>query len=733
MQKEFRNLVQAVLILLVLSLPTSASAPKKDLTFEQVYQKEEPTLLTSLPQVVKWLDDHRILQYGQDSQNEKFVFTQLNIKTGREKPYPVYRNLKNLPDDLKIIPGTEMSSDGKHCLFEKDGDILLYSLPDQTLERLTRTPGIENNPTFSPDGKKIAFTRDHNLYVMQIESRKATALTDDGSERIYNGKAAWVYYEEIIGRRSNYRAFWWSPDSEKIVFLRFDETAVPLFTLVRGTGTHGEVEITPYPKPGDPNPRVRLGVVEIGNGKPVWMNTDPRTDHYIAWPFWTADGEKLLFQTLNRDQNHLRIYAANPRTGENALIYQETQSSWVDFFTNLHFLENRKGFILRSDRSGWSHLYHCSLSGEQPQALTRGDWKIRDLLMIDPKQDVLYFTGFQKDSTENHLFRMQMDGTGLERLTREPGYHRISISPGARFFIDTHSSISHPPVRYACSIDGRRIRKLADSRTEAFDQYALGKVELFRIPSTDGYRLPARWILPPDLDRQHRYPVLFQIYGGPQAPTVHNSFPALSGFYLASKGIIVISVDHRGSGHFGKEGASMMHRKLGKWEIHDYSQAVKWLRNQSFVDPQRIAISGGSYGGYVTCMALTRGAEYFTHGFASAAVTDWRLYDSIYTERYMDTPRDNPDGYQSGSVLTHAQNLTGKLFIIHGEMDDNVHPINSIQLISKLQDLHKDFYFMLYPGGRHGWGGAKRIHSNRLQVQFWFEHLLDRTLDPKRD
>jgi dipeptidyl-peptidase-4 len=264
------------------------------------------------------------------------------------------------------------------------------------------------------------------------------------------------------------------------------------------------------------------------------------------------------------------------------------------------------------------------------------------------------------------------------------------------------------------------------------DDYALGKTELFTIRTNDGYDLPAAWILPPDFDENKQYPVIINVYGGPESSEVSNSYNfRLSNYFYAQNGIIVMSVDHRGSGHFGKEGSNYMHRNLGKWEMNDYTEAVRWLETKTFINRDKIGITGGSYGGYVTCMALTRGADYFNYGVAGYSVTDWLLYDNVYTERYMDTPDQNPEGYKSGSAMYHADKYKGKLLIYHGTMDDNVHMQNTIQFIDKLQDLGKDFEMMLYPGERHGWGGPKRQHLSRLTTQFWFENLLEKDFNPE--
>jgi dipeptidyl-peptidase-4 len=684
-------------------------------------------LLKSIPRVTKWLNDNFFIQFNRGN------YEKVNARTGRTTPFKVSQGGKNLPKKFKITLFTQKSSDQKSCLFNNQGDIYYYSIKKDLFKRLTKTKSEEKNATFSPNGKLVAFTRNNDLYTIQIRSGKETRHTTDGSNIIFNGRAAWVYYEEIIGRRSQYKAFWWSPDSKKIVFLRFDETDVPKFTITSSKGIHGEVEVTPYPKPGDPNPKVRLGVLHLSPQRINWIKTEPNADHYIAWPFWTPDSKTLLFQLLNRGQDHLIIYSANLNTGDKTKVYEEKQDAWIDFFDDIYILKNNQGFILRSNKDGWAHLYHYSLKGKLINRITKGNFRVRNINKVDEKKGVVYFSGFKTESTNNHLFRIHLDGKYLKQLTKTPGSHRANISPNAKYFIDSFSSILSPRRLDLHKINGKLVRKHADSTTKFLKEYNLGKVELFRIPSTDGYMLPAIWTLPPNFDKNKKYPIIFSIYGGPDAGSVRNSFQRISNHYLASKGIITISVDHRASGHFGKKGVELMHRNLGKWETHDYCEAVKQLKQKSFIDPAKIGITGGSYGGYMTCMALTKGADYFTHGIAASSVTDWKLYDSIYTERFMDTPQQNPEGYKAGSVMTYAKRLKGILHILHGEMDDNVHLQNSIQLLSKLEDLNKDFTFMIYPGGRHGWGGAKRKHSTLQGLKFWFKHFLNRELDLDKD
>jgi len=721
-----------ILILAVLSGLVSAPgwAQKKKLTYQQVYQRGEPRLLGSLPRIEGWLDDHHYLLVKSDPEDKtKTRLVKVDAATGEESTFLDYQALnEKLPEGFDIQKSAARTDDFGSFLFERKGDLYCFFPQTGMFKRLTATHAPEKNPKFSPNGKYVAYTRDHNLYVIEIETGLEHQLTSDGSELVYNGWASWVYYEEILGRPSRYAAFWWAPNSEMIAFLRFDDSPVPEFPIFRADGVHGELEIQHYPKSGDPNPEVKLGIAHLESGKTVWVDIDENADHYVAWPFWTPDSKQLFFQWMNRGQDHTKIYAADPATGDKTAIYDEKQASWVEFFTDLYFFKDGSGFLLRSDKDGWSHLYYHDLSGRLKRRLTKGEWSVRDIALVDEENQAVYFRRTVNNATETHLYRVDLDGKHLERLTTSPGTHRCRLSPGGSYFIDTYSSITQPSRMELKSTDGQSIRSLGDQKLALMDEYDLGKVELFTIPSGDGYDLPAVWVLPPDFDASRKYPIIFRVYGGPAAPIVANSFRGFGAHYMAQHGIITISVDHRGSGHFGKKGVALMHRNLGKWEMHDYIAAVKWLRQQPFIDPDRIGIMGGSYGGYVTCLAMTYGADYFTHGIALYPVTDWKLYDTVYTERYMDKPEENPEGYEFGSALTHAEKYQGTMWIVHGTMDDNVHMQNTIQFIDKLEDLDKDFELMLYPNARHGVGRSKRNHVTREIAQFWFRHFLDREL-----
>jgi dipeptidyl-peptidase-4 len=681
--------------------------------------------------VTGWVDDTHYLFRTPDA-DHKLVTKSVDIKTGKGVIVQLPKSdmellAESLPSGVMTGMNDIVSPDCKSVVIEKDNDLYYFVKGESELKRLTNDRTAEVNTRFSPDGKKIAYTKNKDLYVFDLLNNKEIRLTWDATDRIYNGYAAWVYYEEILGRPSRYAAFWWAPDGNRIAFLRFDETDVPVFTLNRldePDGIHGTLEIVPYPKSGDPNPKVRMGIADIANAKTTWVKTDYSVDQYIAWPFWTPDSKKLAVQILNRDQNTLKIILADPATGDYKQIYEESYPTWLEFHEDIYVLKNNSGFIIRSVRSGWENLYYQGWEGRQIARLTNLNFRVNSIDRVDEDQKVVYFTATGTESTDSHAFRIGLDGKNLIQFTRGSGSHNVSISPKGSYIIDTWNSITSPGSIIAYDKNGRQLKEIHKFGQPVYDPAKNSKSEFLKIKTADGlFDMPAIITYPLNFDPSKKYPVIFTIYGGPDSRNVSNRWQGTNPSWYARNGIITFTVDHRGSGQFGKRGLDFMYRNLGKWEILDYEDAVKWLRTRSFVDSTRMGITGSSYGGYMTCLALTKGADYWTHGFAQYSITDYRLYDNVYTERYMDTPQENPEGYKDGSALTFARNLKGKLFLTHGDIDDNVHMQNSIWLISKLQDEGKSFQFMLYPDNRHGVRGLKGMQETDTAKQFWLENF----------
>ncbi len=679
--------------------------------------------------ILGWTDDtHYLIRTFDDDRNP--VIQNVNIKSGKSKIVPPSLTDRQiveefLPSGVEMQMGDIISPDANSVIMIKGNDLYYFKKGDAEPVRITNDTLDEVNVRFSPDGSKIAYTRARDLYVYDLDNKREIRLTTDASDRIYNGYSSWVYMEEILGRSSRYAAFWWSPDGSKIAYLRTDETDVPIFTLNRldePDGIHGLLEQVPYPKAGDPNPKVKMGIADISTALTTWVKTDYSVDQYIAWPFWTPDSKMLAVQILNRDQNDLTIILTDPETGDYKKIYNESRKTWVEFYTDVYVMDNGSGFIIRSYKSDWENLYYYDWDGNLKAQLTDFDFRVNSISRVDEESGVVYLTATGEESTNNHAYRVGLDGNDLMQLTTGQGIHMVNISPKGSYYIDTWNSIESPGSIIAYDRKGKKLREIHRFEHPEYNPAEHSKAALVSIMTSDGlFNMPAIITYPLNFDPSKLYPVIFTIYGGPDSKNVYNRWQGDNPSWYSQNGIITFTVDHRGSGQFGKKGLDYMYRSLGKWEILDYEDAVKWLLEKPFVDSTRMGMTGSSYGGYMTCLALTKGADYWTHGFAGSSVTDYRLYDDIYTERYMDTPQDNPEGYKDGSALTWVKNYKGKLYMTHGDMDDNVHMQNTIYLISRLQDEGKTFQFMLYPNGRHGWGGAKAIHSRNESQNFWLE------------
>lgn len=671
--------------LLFLLSTSSLLAQKQPFTAAQLLKNEKTDILQPLPSIKEWADDSHYLLV----KNEKEYA--VDAKTGQENEY--------------IIKGGWTIHPPMSALTGEGGQ----------------------NPTFSPDGKWLAFTRDSkNLYLKELTNMQDKQLTTDGSETVYNGYAAWLYWEEVLGRNTQHKAFWWSPDSKYLAFMRFDETNVPVFPIAGATGQHGYLESQRYPKPGDPNPLVKMGIVEVATGKIVWADYDGNADHYFGTPFWTPDSKALWMQWKNRGQDHQKLVAIKPATGAKTELVSETQKTWVDWLTDVYFVKDGKHFIRLSDESGWMHLYLHTMDGKLKNPITAGNYTVTGLSLVDSKNGLVYFTARKENSARIDLYKVKFDGKGLQRLTFGEFSHQVQVSPGGSYFITTYSNLQSPPKMALLDKNGKLIRELGDAKGTGFENYTVAKTELVRVPTSDGFQLPVVIKYPTHYDPGKRYPVMISIYGGPNAGRVYDRWSyAPQEQWYAQEGLLQVGIDHRGSGHFGKVGQNFMHRNLGKWEMEDYGTVVKWLIEKGLVDPKKVAITGGSYGGYVTALALTRGADVFTHGIANFGVMDWHLYDTEYTERFMDTPAENPEGYKESSVLAYSDRLKGTLRIVHGTMDDNVHMQNSIQLVDKLENLGKHFEFMVYPGARHGFG-TKAKHAQAETARFIYQHLLEK-------
>lgn len=671
----------------------------------------------NLPKFIRWIDNDQIV-----------VSTKLNKET-TPKEY-VYNTVTK---QFSAAPAAVLPASEKTVVV-KNANIFLKENGTET--QLTFDAAEEKNPILSPDGNYVGYTKNNNLYTVSIADKKETAITSENTKGILNGYASWVYFEEIFGRPTQYRAFWWSPDSKYISFMRFDERQVPMFPIYNSEGQHGFVEETRYPKAGDPNPTVKIGWTSPTGGSITWADFNENEDQYFGWPIWNPNNNSMWMSWMDRGQNNLKIYELDMSTGAKKEVYQEYQKTWIDLEDRvsgrINFLSNNQGYIAQSDASGWNQLYLYTMEGKLINAITSGKYTVTGIKFIDEKNKTIYFTARGLENTARiDLYAVYFNGTELRRLTAgDYNNSQIYLSPDTKKFVTVYSNVNTPTTMGVINKKDKTktIQIIGSAVDSSFKASDYAKTELIRIKSADGlYELPALVTWPKNMDPNKKYPMLVSIYGGPNAGTVMDSWsnPVFKE-NLAKDGLIQVAFDHRASGHFGKEGVNYMYRNLGYWEMTDYMTMAKWFIENGHADPTKIAITGFSYGGYMSCYALTFGSSVFTHAMAGGSVTSWELYDSHYTERFMDTPKENPEGYKSGSVLTHVKNFKGVLQLVHGTMDDNVHMQNSIQLLSALQDNGKEVEFMLYPGGRHGWGGAKGKHFVDLKTKFIYTHLLEK-------
>lgn len=612
--------------------------------------------------------------------------------------------------------GQQVQPEVKSYLFSYKNDLWLLDLQNARARELTHTPDqAEDEAILSPDAKSVAYLKGNDLYLTDIASATEKRLTTRGSETNLNGRLDWVYMEEIYGR-GKLRAFWWAPDSQKLAFLNFDESKVPVYTL---SGDHAQplkTNLTRYPKAGDPNPTVRLGIVDK-NGKLSWTdNPYPEKETLIVQVGWTPDG-KLLAGWQDRVQTWLDLRLYDAQLQQSKVIVRETSPAWTERLPFPVFLKDG-GFIWESDRSGHRHLYRYDQHYQLQKVITSGDWDVRSVYGVDEARQRILFSANQRNPIGNDVYSVNLNGEGMQRLTQDTGTHNVRWNKTFTHFLDSWSSLKQTPKQALFNDEGQQLRLIDDvGMPEKMRGLRLAKVSQQQIRARDGFLLESLLYLPPDFDPAKKYPVYQHLYAGPMAPQVNDRWSNdLYHHFLAQQGYVVWVLDNRSASNKGVASAWPIHKKLGQLELQDQLDGLAWLRQQGWADMDRIALNGWSYGGYFTSYAMTH-SKAWKIGFVGAPVTDWRLYDSVYTERYMGLPQENASGYDQGSVLKAAKDLHGEILIMHGTMDDNVHPQNTVMLIDELIKGGKDYSLQLYPGAGHGPRGDWTIWS--LQKAKW--------------
>ncbi len=629
----------------------------------------------------------------------------------------------------------ELTEDGEKGLYVVNGDIYVLDVDSYEFVRVTATEAAEENAHLSPDGDKVAYVREKNIYMYDLDDKQERAITTDGGGTILNGTLSWVYWEEIFGRSDI--AYWWSPDSKSIAFLRTDESDVSIEYYVHVAPWTPKVTEQRYPKIGEKNPVVTVGIADIDDGTTIWAGIDKEKYEYIIRVDWLPDSDRLCVRTENRLQTKLDFYFVDRESGAATYVMTDENETWLNMSDDLYFLEDGDHLIIASERDGYEHLYRFTMDGKLANQITKGDWSVRTsgggpfwirqaVSGIDEKNGWVYFTGLKESSLERHLYRIKMDGTGLTKLSKEPGTHAITMSPDGKWYFDRYSSSTTAPSLTLYKSSGTVHKVLAASNMEGFKKYDVIYPEITWIETRDGFKVPGWIVKPKKIEEGKKYPVVVQVYGGPSAPTIANSFgfDLVQANDLLQQGYITFKVDNRAATGISKTLENLIHmRTPGEVELNDLVDAVQWLKKQPGIDPDRFGITGWSGGGTNTILAMTRSKE-FKAGIAGGAVTDFRYYDTKWGEALMRTEKENKEGFEKVNLNQFAKDLHGKLMLIHGSHDDNVHIQNIWVFINELIEANKLFELMVYPERGHGVrdrGG--RTHMQNLQLDFWKRNL----------
>jgi dipeptidyl-peptidase-4 len=617
----------------------------------------------------------------------------------------------------------QWSPSGQELLISAGGDLFWFRLAAGGWTQLTATPEAERDPKLAPDGRRISFRRGNDLYVLEMASGKVARLTDDGSETLWNARLDWVYPEELKLET----AHWWSPDSTRVAYLQFDISREPVHPQTDLTPVRARHEPERYPKAGDPNADVRLGVVSSEGGRTTWMDLGQTRDMLLARVAWLPDSGALAVQRLTRIQDRLDLLLADALSGASRLLFQERDPYWINVVDDWQFLKNRQELLWSSERSGFRHLYRYSLDGKLLGQLTRGDWGVTEVTCVDEARGEVFFLAGEPSPLEQHLYAVRLDGGEPRRLTQASGAHSVSMAPGCAYYLDTSSSLASPPRRVLHARDGAESGVFAEADPKALEEQEILPIEIVRVKAADGTVLFARLIRPAGFQPGRRYPAVVMVYGGPGSQSVRDSWAgATLDQVLAHRGFVIWQLDNRGSSGRGHAWEAAICRHFGAKELEDQKEGLRHLLGLGFVDPARVGLYGWSYGGYMTLYSLLNAPELFAAGVSGAPVTDWRNYDTIYTERYMGLPSENAEGYRRSSPVHQAANLKAKLMLIHNFEDDNVLFQNTMQMASALEQAGKHFQLVLYPQKSHGVRGPLRKHLYETIVGFFEDHLKSR-------
>jgi len=688
----------------MLSAAAASAQPggAKTLTVERIYSA--PSLNGYLTSGIEWsADSKRVSYFGRGRSGLEMWTT--DAATGERKVLVKADALAAAmpPKKTSAIQSTGLgrvqaenyrwSPAGDALLFIGSSSLVLLDLKTMAAKSLLTGADDIEDPKFSPDGKWVSFVRESNLWLANVASSEVRQLTTGGREEVLKGQLDWLYPEELDAAT----AYWWSPDSSEIAYYEMDERPVTRYPIMDMSSPVGAMEYTRYPQAGEANPIVRVGVVSVDGGETKWMDTGTDTDVYLARVVWLRDSRRVAIERLTRAQNRLDLLFCDAATGASATILTETDPYWINISDDLYFFSDNKRFLWSSERTGFRHYYLYDLSGQQLAQLTSGDWQISgnggfgpgagSRPSVDEARGFVYFLSNKDDVRETQLYRLSLQDRNVTRVTPEPGAHDVLVAPDASAFVDTYSTTMTPPRRDLERMDGSRVASIDQNKVPELADYHLSPVEFLTVSANDGTKLYAKMIKPRDFDASRKYPVLVFVYGGPQDQEVRNEWGGDDFLWhemMAEKGYIIFTLDNRGSYARGHAFETPLYHQFGKVELEDQLAGVKYLKSFPYVDGSRMGIWGWSYGGTITLEAMCNAPGVFKAGVAVAPVSDWRLYDTTYTERYMGRPQDNPEGYKNSSPVNQAARLNGELMLAHGTGDDNVHFANTSEMINEL-------------------------------------------------
>jgi dipeptidyl-peptidase-4 len=704
-----------LLLVFLLIGSTVMAQTSKEITLEDIYRKG--TFATKSVYGLRSMKDGKTYVSIETDPATKERFVAKNNYSDGKMAEKLFSENELVYKGIKLQIGTDFSDNERKVLIAHQNDPIyrrsskayyyVFDLDTRKVTPISTQEGKQQYATFSPDATKVAFMRDNDLYITDLTSGNEIRITNDGKyNHIINGGSDWVYEEEL----SFAKAFFWSPDGKKIAFYKFDESQVREFSMMLYDSLYPTVYKFKYPKAGEKNSDVSIHIYDLAENSTKTIDTGTEKDQYIPRVKWTQDPSTLLILRMNRHQNHLEYLFANANTGDTKVILEERDKYYIDINDDLTFLKDGKHFILTSERDGYNHVYLYDISGKLIRPITKGNWEVTNLYGIDEKSGTLYYQSTESSPLERDIYSIHISGNKKRKISTQTGTNSATFSADFSYYILNHSSVNaHPYIKLNNNKNGKVVRVLEDNSLakQTAIEYGIIPREFFQFNTSENISLNGYMIKPKNFDKNTKYPVLMYVYGGPGSQNVANSWAHSVWFdYLAQKGYLIVCVDNRGTGFRGAEFKKMTYMNLGKYETIDQIEAAKWLGEQSYVDKNRIGLWGWSYGGYMASLAITKGADVFKTTIAVAPVTSWRYYDTIYTERYLRTPQENPEGYDDNSPINFADQLKGNFLLVHGTADDNVHFQNSMMFSEALIQANKAFDQAYYPNKNHGISGG---------------------------